>query len=482
MPAPLVAAFVIALALVPQDLKARLPVPGVNAQREAEKAVKERFKGDYARTDRAARLVLVRSLTDYAASLPNDPNLLWASLSQAWELAAQVGEIVPAFEAIGRLLTTFDTDGPALKLAALNKAAAATTTPAGFSIVAAAFLEVADEALTADAFETAEKAASGAAKAAARDEFGWTRVAAAVRLQDIRAIQARHPGAQKAKAALATKADDAAAHLELGRYESFLRGRWEAGLAHLAKSGQPGLAALAAKEAAKPEAPAGQVSIGDGWWEISEREEGLARVLVRRRASVWYGQAWMKADNDARALMGKRLAALGTPFFLEGPGESTAPVGGGGGGPFEDRPGIPSLLIGVRYSSGTIVTAQAGTQKFSNEIVKALQPVYLAGKSQFEGGVYGLPTGSMTEIVAKPGYAVAGFIVKGGTRVDGFRIVFMRIAGFTLDSSDRYESRWIGGKGGGPETPIGVNGSFVVGLRGNRGLDLDSLGVILAPR
>ena len=75
---------------------------------------------------------------------------------------------------------------------------------------------------------------------------------------------------------------------------------------------------------------------------------------------------------------------------------------------------------------------------------------------------------------------VAGVVAKSGNRVDGLRVLFMKLKEGRLNPDDTYRSDWIGGVGGGPETLCGYNGEPIVGIFGRHGNDLDSLGFIHA--
>jgi hypothetical protein len=63
-------------------------------------------------------------------------------------------------------------------------------------------------------------------------------------------------------------------------------------------------------------------------------------------------------------------------------------------------------------------------------------------------------------------------------RLDGFKVIFMRIKGTSLDPADFYESDWLGGRGGGAEVRLGSNGNLVIGICGRCADDLDCLGLI----
>jgi hypothetical protein len=165
------------------------------------------------------------------------------------------------------------------------------------------------------------------------------------------------------------------------------------------------------------------------------------------------------------ALFAKIDQALAMPRW-----KRTAAAGGNGGGAFEDRPKSPRLLVGFQ-----VTTAPLG----GNSTIKSLRPIYRTPGGVVHGNMHGHPVGGQIEVVARKGYAVGGFFAKSGHRVDGFKLVFMRIAADGLDSSDAYQSAWIGGQGGGAVVEFTAKGKPVVGIFGRQGVDLDSVGLVL---
>ena len=113
-------------------------------------------------------------------------------------------------------------------------------------------------------------------------------------------------------------------------------------------------------------------------------------------------------------------------------------------------------------------------------IVRAVQPIFEKDGKQRRGTRLGDTTNQEGIVKARPGYAVGAMITKTADRMDGFKIVFMRIAGNSLFHLDSYESPWIGGKKGNkdhrlfPKKP----GSPVIGVYGKKAGDLDSLGLV----
>jgi hypothetical protein len=145
----------------------------------------------------------------------------------------------------------------------------------------------------------------------------------------------------------------------------------------------------------------------------------------------------------------------------------TALVGGGGGGPFENKGSDGALLAGFEVT-------------YFDYWVKTVRPYYRTQDGVAPGTVVGNTRGGRggPTVLAKDGYAVGGIVAKGGRRLDGFRLVFMRVQGDRLDPADHYESEWLGFPGGGPETLLGGDGRPVVGLHGRSGADIDAIGLI----
>jgi WD40 repeat protein/tetratricopeptide (TPR) repeat protein len=149
--------------------------------------------------------------------------------------------------------------------------------------------------------------------------------------------------------------------------------------------------------------------------------------------------------------------------------QKTAAVGSGGGQPFEDVPKDRALLVGF---SGTIRRLPSGP------VIASLQPIYLTAEGIKQSSIQGGPTGERFEIRAKANYAVGGIVAKGGRLLDGFKVIFMRIDGARLNPENRYESDWLGGRGGGGEAVLGGDGMPVIGIHGGRGDSIDRLGLV----
>jgi hypothetical protein len=81
-----------------------------------------------------------------------------------------------------------------------------------------------------------------------------------------------------------------AANLAAGRYECFVMGKWDTGVAKLALGSDAPLKDLAIKDLRGASTVEEQAAIGDGWWDVAESEQGLERDMLRLRAGFWYRQ------------------------------------------------------------------------------------------------------------------------------------------------------------------------------------------------
>jgi len=133
------------------------------------------------------------------------------------------------------------------------------------------------------------------------------------------------------------------------------------------------------------------------------------------------------------------------------------------------------VLIGFEYTTSTFYGGHL--------TIKSLRPILRSRDGESVGDWHGVPHGKVRREKAKNGYVVAGVVAKSGHRVDGMRLIFMRVENGELIPGDTYRSEWIGGRGGGAETLYAADGCPIVGVYGRRGHDLDAIGFIqVAPK
>ncbi len=146
----------------------------------------------------------------------------------------------------------------------------------------------------------------------------------------------------------------------------------------------------------------------------------------------------------------------------------------GGKGPQEIKETAPpgGILVGLKVSRGKFI---------NNDIVQSVQAIYQVEDEFVLGKLYGPPNiGPQETLMARPGYAVGGIIVRAGLIIDGVELVFMRIRGNRLDANDSYKSAFVGGNGGGETKLVGA-GQLVVGIFGGYEQNVNGLGLIVNP-
>src|SRR5262249_2586501 len=101
---------------------------------------------------------------------------------------------------------------------------------------------------------------------------------------------------------------DAKANLELGKYFALVRGNWIKALPYLTLGSDKDFQALAQKDLDQPKLAKERVSLGDGWWDLGEKEKDPARLHLRQRAVFWYEKALPETAGLNRNRLEKRVA------------------------------------------------------------------------------------------------------------------------------------------------------------------------------
>lgn len=139
-------------------------------------------------------------------------------------------------------------------------------------------------------------------------------------------------------------------------------------------------------------------------------------------------------------------------------GPETPIRGGAFDTPFRDQAPEGALLVGFEVGLGKF---------FDYDIVQSIHPFYRDAKGQEVGGKqYGTDMSRSVVVKAKKGYAVGAITVKAGLGLDGLSVTFMRVGDGALDTTDSYESDWIGGTHGDAKATLGGSGTLVVGVIG----------------
>ncbi len=147
---------------------------------------------------------------------------------------------------------------------------------------------------------------------------------------------------------------------------------------------------------------------------------------------------------------------------------------GGIGPQFRDTAPAKGMLVGFEVGLGKWAT---------NDIVSAIRPIYVNARGEEAlGSQHGTVNGQTIRVKAKPGYAIGAITAKSMAALDGFSVTFMKIDKDRLNPADKYESEWVGGKGGAEEATVGGDGTPAIGIVGyGDDTSCSGVGLVFAP-
>ena len=309
------ALFLIAAFGFPQEKAA---VPKDAELKEAEKLVRDLFKDEFAKKAPADKRLLARKLLGQGKEPGNTAATQYTLLSLSIEQAVQAVDLETAMAALTDLEKVFAIDVVTQRAGVLASLSKAVKTPEDAKAAANGYLALADEAMKADRFDDAAKAATEAGVQARRAKEVPLVGVADAKSKEIAGRRARFEKIRKARETLATSPEDPEANLTVGQYTCLAKGDWAAGLRLLAKAPDGPWKAAALKDAANPDAPAEKAAAGDAWWDAAETAAAEEKSALRERAATWYSQALAKLTGLGKAKVEKRLIQLNADRIARG--------------------------------------------------------------------------------------------------------------------------------------------------------------------
>ncbi len=269
----------------------RHPIPSAAAQQQALELIKEVYGDEWEKTKTSAQKTALATKLLQKANESADPTNRYVLLKIARDVAAQAGDAELAFKAIDAMAARYDVDAYKLEGAALSQAAKSAKGRKHLGSIAEHALPLIDQAVEKDDFRGAKYLGKltldSARKARAREVLKQV----VTRNGEVAEIAKAYEAARDAFAKLKEHPVDADANLAIGNYHCFLKGNWEKGIPMLALGSDKQLKKLAMKELAGAVDSEGHVALGDGWWELAEKEEGVKRSNLRKRIQHWYEKA-----------------------------------------------------------------------------------------------------------------------------------------------------------------------------------------------
>jgi hypothetical protein len=288
----------------------RLPVPDEQALAKATALAEEVYREQYtnAKNDEQKQSLAKKLLAK--ALEPQDPANHYVLLRLARDVAIQGGDGSDAFQAIDEMGAAFQVDLIKMKANALQSLSKkARLAPQHRSIVEKC-LELMDLAVRGDDFATATRLADVALEASRKARQPDLGKAVLARKKEVDNMAAASERVKDSQAVLAKNGNDPTANLTVGRYYCLVKGDWEKGLPLLAKSDDPALNALAMMESKGAPLPTDQMTLGDKWWEQSNKEEGTLKERLQERSAYWYRKAILGLTGMDKDKVANRLGSL----------------------------------------------------------------------------------------------------------------------------------------------------------------------------
>jgi len=285
-------------------------VPDAAALRDAEKVIRDAFKGDYVKKNPADLSSLAKKLLGEAMKPQKDAGLHYALLEECREVAAQAGDVATAMTAVDELDRTFAVDGFAIRAESLAACMKSTKLVDTARAVADAYLPLIEHLVDRDEHDAALQLCPKAETAAKAAQNAGSVAKIQARAKEISALRDEYRNLKPFFKTIEEKPADPAANLAVGLYRCFAKNDWTHGAPMLAKGSDPALAALGQKEASAPTEAQAQVSLADGWREAGEKKLGTLKTRLLSRALHWYEKALPEIPGLGRVKIEGHVEAL----------------------------------------------------------------------------------------------------------------------------------------------------------------------------
>jgi hypothetical protein len=298
---------------MPSTQRVNKALPGIAAQEDLLKKIREIYAIDYADTSFNGRRALSRRLIEASNQTRKDSDAKFILLREARDVAASVGDVTTAFEAADILAATFPVAKLSERFEVMRAAANSLTAPKADLAAASICMDLADQCVAEGDYSRAQILLSLAETT--------TRQAKSVpyarwilsRMASLKPKADAYDSAKPAEAKLAESPDDPEANLVMGRFVAFVKGDIDAGLSLLSKGSDQELAALADEDLDAAENVPDELRLANAWWAMADRQPNQFRSAIRCRAGFWYHQVSPGLDGLDKALAERRLQELNPP-------------------------------------------------------------------------------------------------------------------------------------------------------------------------
>ncbi|MEX2188700.1 MAG: hypothetical protein WD875_17965, partial [Pirellulales bacterium] len=292
--------------------KTSLAIPKTAELTKSRSLIKDVFAADFAKaTDDNGRRGLATKLLGQARQQDNAAVERYAALEAAQELAVEAKAVKLAIEIADEFGVWFEGD-PMPRLVEVAQGLSKTCrSTQERTVLAKAALQLVDDAAASDRYVEASRILEVATSAAVASRNMGLQDAVKVVGERIETAKAALGTYQNALKLLAKDSTDPAANLVAGRFLCFVRGDWNKGVPHLARSGDEKLRKAAEKELTDPDGVDDWEALGDLWQAASDAASEGDRAACAAAAEFWYAKALQASSGLRKVKIQRSLEKVG---------------------------------------------------------------------------------------------------------------------------------------------------------------------------
>jgi hypothetical protein len=298
----------------------KAPIPTGTTLADSTRLARSTYKDELLAARKPAdKSALAAKILEVGNAEENNPGNKFALLMLAKTTAVEAGDADITFKAIEQLDGFFQIDTLAFKAQAAAELSSTNRSADTVRDFVVRLDGVINEALLADRYDIARQINTLAINTARSSSDLAALKLAAAHTQQVKDIEAAFNELKTVLPTLHDKPTDPDANLKVGRFRCFLKGDWESGTPMLALGSDATLRALAEREFEGPADTDSSVALGDGWWDLSDKEPGItAKAQIRKHAAKWYREVQPQLTGLSKAKVEKRLALI-EDVVLAGP-------------------------------------------------------------------------------------------------------------------------------------------------------------------
>lgn len=301
----------------------RLPVPGKKDLGRAEELVRDIFKDEIDKAkDPEVRTKLATYLIQQGDESNEDPAARYVLYRHGRDLAVLAGNATLTLAAIDKMARYFDVPALELKTEALAKVVSHVPTKEPSKALTELVLELINDALEADQYDTAIELGKIAEEAARKSQVVKLVNDVKKRSAEVQVAKEGFSKLQPFVDRLKKDPTDAEANHKMGEYLALQKGKWDRGLPYLARSKAAPLGALAQRDVDAPKDAKEQLALADAYWEVAVKHTEPATLRLQERAAYWYDKALPGLSGLNRTKAQKRYDLVATRLL----GSQTTPI------------------------------------------------------------------------------------------------------------------------------------------------------------